>query len=374
MAEEKKKAAPAASPTEQKGPAEDQKPKGEQKPEGEQKPAATKPEEGAIPTSYQASSVFSSWSSLPFASLIGDPLRAAVAAQADANKQVLKYMQDVAFGAKAEGKDGEPAKAVKFDFEFLNNGKLSKLSVPLITLVPINFLTIDKVRVQFKAAINATNNSSSVNQTIENEINATKKKVDEKKAAEKKAEAGEGGNGGGGNNGNESGGSGEESTWDKIKSGVQKLMPTISKIAGGESEKSSAPQGDNTSYSSKKDSKSTRDSKYSVETTIDFEVTAVPSDMPSGLSKMLEVLNGAINVINPAGELFITEKEAPKGSKIYITYKTGEGVFAPADIKIEPEESVTKATTGDGVLATFDKAGNYTVTAGKQTGSIEIKE
>ena len=369
MAEEnKQKGTPPAS--------ESEKPTGSGNTE-EKKAAAAKPEEGAIPTSYQASSVFSSWSSLPFASLIGDPLRAAVAARADANKQVLKYMQDVAFGAKAEGKDGEPAKAVKFDFEFLNNGKLSKLSVPLITLVPINFLTIDKVRVQFKAAINATNNSSSVNQTIENEINATKKKVDEKKAAEKKAEAGEGGNSGGGNNGNNgnNGGSGgEESTWDKIKSGVQKLMPTISKIAGGESEKSSAPQGDNTTYSSKKDSKSTRDSKYSVETTIDFEVTAVPSDMPSGLSKMLEVLNGAINVINPAGELFITESEATKGSKIYITYKNGEGIFAPADIKISPEEGVKTATMGDGILATFEKAEKYTVTAGKQTGSIEIKE
>ena len=349
------------------------KPKGTEEKPVEEKPKATN-DESAIPTSYQASSVFASWSSLPFASLIGDPLRAAVAAQADANKQVLKYMQDVAFGTKAEGSE-EPAKAVKFDFEFMNNGKLAKLSVPLITLVPINFLTIDKVKVQFKAAINASSNSTSVTQTIENEINATKKKVDQEKAAQKKAAGSEGGGSQqAGSGSQQSGNTEDDSILGKIKAGVQKLIPTISKISGGESEKSAAPQGDNTSYSSKKDSKSTRDSKYSVETTIDFEVSAVPSDMPGGLSKMLEVLNGAISVINPAGELFITESEATKGSKIYITYKNGEGIFAPADIKISPEEGVKTTTMGDGILATFEKAEKYTVTAGKQTGSIEIKD
>ena len=329
-------------------------------------------DDGSIPTNYLASSMFTSMSSIPFASLIGDPLRACVVAQANCNQEVLKYMQTVAFGS--QGKDDESTKAVKFDFEFMQGGKLQKLSVPLITLVPINFFTIDKFKMQFKASINATNNSSSVNQTIENEINATKKKVDEQKANEKKqAEEKEENKTDPKQNNNNDNKKKEESTLDKITGVFQNLMPTVNKLTGTDTQKPANPQnGDNTSYSSKKDSKSTRESKYSVETTVDFEISAVPSDMPAGLSKLLEVLNGSISVINPEGELLITEKTGDKGSKVYITYKNGDGIFAPTDIKITPEASAE--AVGDGILATFANAGKYTVKAGKQTGTIEIKE
>ena len=146
-------------------------------------------------------------------------------------------------------------------------------------------------------------------------------------------------------------------------------MPYVNKLVGGDSEK---PAGDNTTYSSKKDSKSTRESKYSVETTIDFEISAVPSDMPAGLSKMLEVLNGTITVINPDGELLITNNEVPKGSKVYITYKNGNGIFSPDDITIEPEAK--KEAKADGIMVTFEKAGTFKVTAGKQSGTITVNE
>lgn len=253
-------------------------------------------EDGSIPTNLLSSTVFSSMSTIPFSNLIANPLKACVAAQADCNNAVLKYMQKVAFGTPKQ--DDKPSSVVKFEFDFIKNGKINKLSVPLITLVPINYFTIDKIKMHFKASINASNNSSSANQTIESEISSTKKKEEEKKllGGEKKD---------GGNN----------STLDKIKAVAQKLMPTVNKLVGSDSGKPVSNNGDNTTYSSKKDSKSTRDSKYSVETTIDFEISAVPSDMPAGLSKMLEVLSGTISVVDPEGKLLEVESEDAEQSK-----------------------------------------------------------
>jgi hypothetical protein len=49
------------------------------------------------------------------------------------------------------------------------------------------------------------------------------------------------------------------------------------------------------SVSSKKDSTSTKNSKYSVEYTIDVHVHAVQDDMPGGMSKILNILTESIN-------------------------------------------------------------------------------
>ena len=48
------------------------------------------------------------------------------------------------------------------------------------------------------------------------------------------------------------------------------------------------------SISTKRDSKSTRDSNYSIEATIDVNVTAHSESMPAGMAKVLEMLNQAI--------------------------------------------------------------------------------
>ena len=50
----------------------------------------------------------------------------------------------------------------------------------------------------------------------------------------------------------------------------------------------------NAAYSSKKDSKATRESRYSIENTIDVAIKAVQDDMPAGLAKLLEFLNEGI--------------------------------------------------------------------------------
>ena len=52
----------------------------------------------------------------------------------------------------------------------------------------------------------------------------------------------------------------------------------------------------NASISSKKDSSSTQNSKYSVEYTIDVNVHAVQDDMPAGMSKILNILADTIEI------------------------------------------------------------------------------
>ena len=49
------------------------------------------------------------------------------------------------------------------------------------------------------------------------------------------------------------------------------------------------------SVSSKKDSSSTRDSRYSVEYTMDINVHAVQDDIPAGLAKVLGLLNESMD-------------------------------------------------------------------------------
>lgn len=56
-----------------------------------------------------------------------------------------------------------------------------------------------------------------------------------------------------------------------------------------------ARAGMNASYSSKKDSSATKDSKYSVEYTMDVAVHAGQDSMPAGMAKVLEMLNNSIS-------------------------------------------------------------------------------
>lgn len=166
---------------------------------------------------------------LPFGSLIGGPLNAAVEAQAKSATTSLEFIR-----ALTEAKDDKSVPAVTFTYR---NGKvISKLEVPLIAIVPIPFLRIDSMNIGFKANISA---SSEVSQTDTKTVS---------KSAELKASA---------------------SNWFAKAS-----------FTG--------------SVSSKKDSSSTRDSKYAVEYTMDINVHAVQDDMPAGLAKVLNILTESV--------------------------------------------------------------------------------
>ena len=87
-----------------------------------------------------------------------------------------------------------------------------------------------------------------------------------------------------------------------------------------------------TSYSSKKDSGATRDSRYSVETTIDVNITASEGEMPCGISKLLGVLDASTEVIDPKGSLQLSTEQTSLVNgyaAVSVAYRDGQGPYKP---------------------------------------------
>ena len=93
-----------------------------------------------------------SLSSLPFDKIIGGPLQAAIAAQSSAAKSTLEFITQA--GIKAD-------KAIAISFEFCDsNGKLKKMIIPLLTMVPIPTMAIKEMQYEFKAKIETGSSAS----------------------------------------------------------------------------------------------------------------------------------------------------------------------------------------------------------------------
>ncbi len=348
--------------------------------------------------------VTNSLSQLPFTHLISEPLKACVHAQNETTKATLASMMEMGLIA-----DKNKNKAAIFvEFEFMSGGRIKKMSVPLLTLVPINFIGINSVTIAFKAAINASSKNTFA------DIGAEIAKA--KKDSAKKDES-EGGSGGENNNTNEppkksvranakknKSSSGEETTteendsstpdnqtsgsddkdgdkgfdWDILKN-VPKVVEYVIDLIPSKKDEKAKDKENGSNYSNKKDSTSTRESKYSIETTVDFSLSAGPTDMPGGMARMLEILNSTIEVFDPDGELLITEYKIGKGEKVYIEYKNEKGLYEIEEIKINnsqdvsvPKEKIEEM--GNGILVQLDDAGNYTVTAKKKKEVIIVTE
>lgn len=198
---------------------------------------------------------------IPFGSIIGGPLKACVEAQ---------------------------ALAAKTTWEFIQGGKLVQLNIPLLTIVPIPYIAIHEIDINFKANISAS--STSTSETTSSEA----------KDAALKASA-------------------------SMKFGAFKMNADMS-----------------ASYSSKKDSKATSDSKYSVEYTMDVAVKAGQDSMPAGMSKILELLGNALDVSDPSGTLEVNAtnlviEDDKKTALLIATYKDGSGLLAPDKLTISGE-------------------------------------
>lgn len=166
--------------------------------------------------------------SIPFSSLIGGPLTAAIEAQAAAAVSSVKFITSVGFE-----QDG---KVKTVSFTATRGNQSTTINVPLLTIVPIPFIRIDDMTIDFKSTITQSDASS------EETTSST--------AAQASLE------------------------------GSVKYLFFSAKLSG--------------SVSSKKDSRSTRDSKYAVEHCVDVHVHAVQDDMPAGMARMLSILTHTI--------------------------------------------------------------------------------
>lgn len=227
---------------------------------------------------------------LPFDNLIGGPLNACIRAQAEAAQTTVNFIQEVGLNQNEDG----TKEAVYVYFTFVQNGRKVIISVPLLTIIPIPYIAINSVDINFKATVNGVESDSF---TSENSTSYTR---DYSKTTNK--------------------------WWGHKRTTNLK-----------------------TSYSSKHDSKSTRDSSFSVEATIDVAVHAGQESMPAGMAKILEMLGAAMDLCSPDGELTVNDTtfyvEDGKTAKVIAQYKTPSGLYDTSGIICSGVKG-TKGPTG----------------------------
>jgi uncharacterized protein DUF2589 len=182
---------------------------------------------------------------IDYSALIGGPLQAAIKAQAMAARSTWEFINEVGL---QKDKDGQKS-AVNVEFLYQKDGDMVKLILPVLSVIPIPLILIDEVSIQFKANINASASSTT-------------------EEAESTAVAGE--------------------------------LEGSGKVGWGPFSISAKLKA---SYSSKKDSKATQDSRYSVEYTQDVSVHASQAGVPAGLATVLNILANAATGASRDGDL-----------------------------------------------------------------------
>lgn len=252
---------------------------------------------------------------IPFSSMIGGPLKACIEAQAMAAKTTWDFIQEV--GLNIDPETGEKS-AVNVSFSFMQGGRMVQLNVPLLTIVPIPYIAIHSVDINFKASISAS--SSSFNETTES---------------------------------TSMGGSADVTAG--LKVGPFHMDAKLS-----------------ANYSSKKDSKATEESKYSVESTIDVSVKAGQDSMPAGLAKVLEMLGNSLDVSDVKGTLEVNAQTLKGGEQLIVTYKNKDGMYEPKLI-IEGNSDLSFEESGDSAVCTLpNEDKEYTIKAGERSVTVKV--
>ena len=179
-------------------------------------------------------------SSMPFDRMIGGPLSACIDAQEQAAVSSVNFIDRVGFDPQ------NPGHVINVDFKYRRDGEDVVLSVPLLTIVPISFISIDTVNISFKAALKSINTEDAIDADRESSYDSTNSK------------------------------------YLGIGSYLKSAQIQRTVMRG--------------SVSTKKDSVATQHSAYSIEANIDINVIARQESMPGGLAKVLEMLNQAISV------------------------------------------------------------------------------
>ena len=262
---------------------------------------------------------------LPFDNLIGGPLNACIRAQADAAQTTLNFINDVGLNQNEDG----TKEAIYVYFSFILGGRKAVMSVPLLTIVPIPYMAINTIDINFKATITGVESSS-----YTNELSTSREDV--------------------------------TNTQKKTNLLVYKKTTNMK-----------------TTVSSKRDSKSTRDSSFSIESTIDVAVHASQDSMPAGMAKVLEMLGSAMDLLDPNGELSVNNTEffVPDGQQAVLVaqYKSPQGEFVPKDISIvgfTETDANTKVDTSDGTKTFYLDISEtvYKVQAGNKDIGVKVSK
>lgn len=303
---------------------------------------------------------------ISFDELIGNPLRAAVKAQRDLAKETLNYIREEGIKVDENGQ----GQITYVTMNFIRDGKQVKMRVPLLTLMPVPRLSISTMSYTFKAKVNAMSGvvasvgsgGTPINAGISTD-NGSKSAAPAKPTTDSSAK---------GNNGKT--GDNPAASTDNSAASTENSATSSNKTAasatGAKSTISTTPTM-SVGYSSKKDSGATRDSRYSVETTMDISITASEGEMPRGIDRLLGVLDDSTEVIDPKGTLQVSADRISLVNNygaISVSYRNGKGAYAPTDVNCEPIEGETKPDmleSGDEMLLIFKAKGVYMVSAGE---------
>lgn len=303
---------------------------------------------------------------ISFDELIGNPLRAAVKAQRDLAKETLSYIREE--GIKVD-EDGQ-GQITYVTMNFFRDGKQVKMRVPLLTLMPVPRLSISTMSYTFKAKVNAMSGVVASVGSGGTPINAGMSTDNSSKsAASAKATTNSSSKGNNEKTGDEPAASTDNSAVSSNK--------TAASATGTKSTISTTPTM-SVGYSSKKDSGATRDSRYSVETTMDISITASEGEMPRGIDRLLGVLDDSTEVIDPKGTLQVSADRISLVNNygtISVSYRNGKGAYAPTDVTCDPIEGEAKPDmleSGDEMLFIFKAKGVYMVSAGELTRIVFV--
>lgn len=310
---------------------------------------------------------------ISFDELIGNPLRAAVKAQRDLAKETLSYIREEGIKVDENGQ----GQITYVTMNFFRDGKQVKMRVPLLTLMPVPRLSISTMSYTFKAKVNAMSGvvasvgsgGTPINAGMSTD-NSSKSAASAKPAKDSSAK---------GNN---------EKTGDKPAASSEKPAASTDNSAASSNKTATSAAGAkptiattptmSVGYSSKKDSGATRDSRYSVETTMDISITASEGEMPRGIDRLLGVIDDSTEVIDPKGTLQVSADRISLVNNygaISVSYRNGKGAYAPTDVTCDPIEGEAKPDmleSGDEMLLIFKAKGVYMVSAGELTRIVFV--
>lgn len=296
---------------------------------------------------------------ISFDELIGNPLRAAVKAQRDLAKETLSYIREEGIKVDENGQ----GQITYVTMNFFRDGKQVKMRVPLLTLMPVPRLSISTMSYTFKAKVNAMSGVVASVGSGGTPINAgMSTDYGSKSAASAKPAKDSSSKGNNEKTGDEPAASTDNSAASSNK--------TAASAAGAKPTISTTPTM-SVGYSSKKDSGATRDSRYSVESTMDISITASEGEMPRGIDRLLGILDDSTEVIDPKGTLQVSADRISLVNNygaISVSYRNGKGAYAPTDVTCEPIEGEAKPDmleSGDEMLLIFKAKGVYMISAGE---------
>lgn len=186
--------------------------------------------------------------SIPYGTLIGSPMTAAVEAQALAAQSSVNFIKAVGFDGATEDEAFGNVRQVTFEFQKTatdGTARTISLNVPILTIVPIPFLRIEDMTIDFTSKISeemvkktGSSNSVDFNTEVSGSYGAF-------------------------------------------------FSPVKVKFKAGLSAKHSSTRSTS--------------NRYSTEHTININVRAVQDDIPAGMSRVLDILESAIQEPPPSG-------------------------------------------------------------------------